>query len=118
MYGKIKHMRNQTSPKLLAKADRAAKALILRKEGHTYAHIADELGFASRGSAHNAVTAALRKAVVGPAEELRDIEGLRLDALQLALWARAIAGDPQAARTVVRILERRCRLFGLDLQRR
>jgi hypothetical protein len=60
----------------------------------------------------------MRKAVVGPAEELREIEALRLDALQMALWPRVIAGDIQAIRTVVRVSERRCRLFGLDLQRR
>jgi len=118
LHGIIKHMRNQTSPKLLAKAERSAKALSLRKEGHTYAQIAAELGFAARGSAHNAVTAALRKAVVGPAEELREIEALRLDAMQMALWPRVIAGDIEAIRIVVRVSERRCRLFGLDLQRR
>jgi len=111
-------MGNQTSPKLLAKAERSAKALSLHKEGHIYAQIAAELGFASRGSAHNAVTAALRKVVVGPAEELREIEALRLDAVQVALWPRVIAGDLQAIGTLVRISERRCRLFGLDLQRR
>ena len=94
------------------------QGLSLRKEGYTYEQVAAELGFASRGSAHNAVTAALRKAVVGPAEELREIDGLRLDAVQRALWPRAIAGDLEAITTVLRISERRCRLFGLDLQRR
>ena len=118
MYGIIKPMRNQTSPKFLAKAERAAKALSLRKDGATYEQIAAALGFASRGSAHNAVTAALRKAVVGPAEELRELEGLRLDAVQVALWPRVLAGDLEAIGTVVRLAERRCRLFGLDLQRR
>ena len=118
MYGIIKPMMNQTSPKFLAKAERAAKALSLRKDGATYEQIAAELGFASRGSAHNAVTAALRKAVVGPAEELRELEGLRLDAVQVALWPRVLAGDLEAIGTVVRLSERRCRLFGLDLQRR
>ena len=92
--------------------------LSLCKEGATYEQILAELRFASHGSAHNGVAPALRKAVVGPAEELRQIEALRLDAVGRGLWPRVTAGDIEAIRTMLMVSERRCRLFGLDLQRR
>ena len=40
-------------------------------------------------------------------------EGARLDALQQALWAKAMEGDLPAAAAVVRIIQTRCRLYGL-----
>jgi hypothetical protein len=39
----------------------------------------------------------------------------RLDALQALLWPLAEAGDTRAAASVVRIVEQRVRLLGLDL---
>jgi len=41
------------------------------------------------------------------------VEGARLDALQQALWAKAMEGDLPAAAVVVRIIQTRCRLYGL-----
>jgi hypothetical protein len=37
-----------------------------------------------------------------------------LDALQLALWAKAVGGTSRAAAFVVGLIERRVRLLGLD----
>ena len=42
------------------------------------------------------------------------MEMARLDALQLALWDDAMAGDVKAAGMVLRIIEQRSRLLGLD----
>ena len=38
----------------------------------------------------------------------------RLDALTLAAWPRARAGDDRAIRVVLRIMQRRAKLLGLD----
>ena len=38
----------------------------------------------------------------------------RLDALQIALWDKAVGGDAVAVGYVLKILERRSRLAGLD----
>jgi len=40
----------------------------------------------------------------------------RLDALQVALWDKAIAGELDACREVRAIIEARCRLLGLKEQ--
>ncbi len=51
-------------------AQRDAQAAALRAEGRTYQQIADELGWAHRTDARNAVRRALREIVQGPAEQL------------------------------------------------
>ncbi len=48
------------------------------------------------------------------AQELRSLEGSRLEALQYAVRNKAMAGDINAARTAVRIIMAHCRLLGLD----
>src|SRR5699024_12051924 len=48
------------------------------------------------------------------AEQLRDVEAARLDALQRAIWERAIDGDLSAMDRVIKIVDRRARLLGLD----
>jgi hypothetical protein len=50
-------------------------------------------------------------------DELRDIELARLDALQVALWPRVEKGEVRAVNSVMRIIDRRCRILGLYPQR-
>ena len=38
----------------------------------------------------------------------------RLDRLQMGLWDRAVDGDVQAALAILKIIEQRCRLLGLE----
>jgi hypothetical protein len=45
---------------------------------------------------------------------MRTQEGMRLDRLQRAYWPAALGGDVGAARLVLRVIDRRARLFGLD----
>ena len=49
-----------------------------------------------------------------PADELREQELDRIDRLQLALWPKAMKGDNASVNTIVRLMERRARLLGLD----
>jgi hypothetical protein len=48
------------------------------------------------------------------AQELRALEALRLDQMQAALWQQATDGDVRAIDRILRIMERRARLLGLD----
>lgn len=45
--------------------------------------------------------------------ELRALEVARLDALQASLWDNAQGGDARAANTILKLIDRRCRLLGL-----
>jgi hypothetical protein len=102
----------------LASHDRKLQALELRKAAVSYQQIADQLGYRSASGAFNAVKAALKATLREPANELRDLEVARLDAMLLPLWRRVQSGDEKAVDRVLRIMERRARLLGLDAPRR
>src|SRR3990172_1602421 len=108
-------MKNTSSPKMLAKRERMYAALDLRKAGRTYEEIAQALGYADRSTAYQAVMAALKSLPAQTAEEMRKLDGERLDQLLAAVWPRAASGDPAGVDAALRILARRARLMGLDL---
>lgn len=86
----------------------------LRRAGMTFADIAATLKV-SPEMARNSFRSGLKRiALEAGVEELRNIESDRLDRLQRAAWAKALQGDLPAIHTVLRIMERRARLFGLD----
>jgi orotate phosphoribosyltransferase-like protein len=98
-------------------AARRVKAVELKTAGLTYAQVAQELGYTSRGTAYNVVTKALREQTVAAVTDLRDLENARLDALQLALWDAAMTGDINAAVVIVKIVKARVHLNGLSSPR-
>jgi hypothetical protein len=83
--------------------------------GHTYQAIADELGYASRGTVHRIVKTALADHEMDSVDELRQLELERLDALQYAYWAEALAGDHAAAHVVLKVMDRRLKLLALPV---
>ena len=85
----------------------------LRHAGATYRDIARHLQI-SIATAHKDYTHAVRTWAQPIADELRDTEAARYDRLQLAYWQKALDGDHAAAQIVLRIFDRRARLFGLD----
>ena len=97
---------------------REAAVVQLRIAGHTFDQIAQQLGLSSKSTAHRIYRRALDATVAEPAAELRQLEGARLDALQAQWWPRAVGGNVQAARIMLKIMERRARLFGLDAPQR
>ena len=97
-----------------SRREKAAKALELRKAGFTYDQIATQVGYASRSGAYKAVNSALQEITREPAEVLRSLELERLDALTLAVWRKARQGNVQAIDRVVKLMERRSKLTGLD----
>lgn len=98
----------------VASHERKLQALELRKAGVSFQAIADALGYRSASGAFAAVKAALKTTLREPANELRELELARLDALLLPLWRRAQGGDDKAVDRCLRIMERRARLLGLD----
>jgi transposase-like protein len=91
-----------------------ARAVELLLEGRSYEDIARLVGYTHRGSAHRAVRQALHAREVAAIDQLRAQEVERLDALQALLWPLAEAGDTRAAAAVLRIVEQRVRLLGLE----
>lgn len=89
------------------------RAVELMRKGRTYDQIAHEVGYANRGTAHRVVAKALDQRIADNIDELREWESSRLDALQAALWPRVLKGEVRAVNSVLRIIDRRCRLYGL-----
>jgi len=77
---------------------RRVRALQLVSEGRTYQQVADELGYANKGTVHHLVQQELGAQLVESVAELRQTEVARLNALQVVLWDRAMSGDLQAAK--------------------
>ncbi len=93
---------------------RETRVLRLRAEGHTFAAIAERENVSSPSAAHRIYRRAADAMVRQAGEELRELEGARLDALQATWWERATGGDHRAAQVVLRIMERRAKLYRLD----
>jgi hypothetical protein len=71
-----------------------ARALQLLGRGYTYDEIADDLGYANRGSAWRLVRNALLANVTAEFEQYRTAEILRLDAIQDELMPLLSVGGP------------------------
>jgi hypothetical protein len=103
-----------TSPENVARAERWAQAAQLRAAGATFREIGRALDV-DPTTAQTWVWRYLKEVAVEAADEMRLQEGQRLDRLQRGLWAQATAGDTRAVLAVLRIMERRARMFGLDM---
>jgi hypothetical protein len=102
---------SQNSPRRILAAERQTKALNLRKQGVTYAHIAEALGI-SEPRARRIVTFELQRLNQKrsePAEVLR-LEVERLDGMLAGIWPAAENGDVASIDRVLRIIERRAKL--------
>ena len=106
-------MTGQTATTAIERAERRSRAVDLRREGLTLMEVANELGV-SVYTAWNDIQTAVRDIPKEEADLLRRQEADRLDNLQRAVWDDAIAGDLHAVDRVLKIIERRCRLLGLD----
>ena len=103
-------------------AERRARALDLRKAGHTFDAIARDLG-CSISNARKLVSRGLYLTIAGPAAELRQLEGERLDSIHALLWQRLHrpaqghrdpGPDLKAIDRLLRISAQRAALWGLN----
>lgn len=94
--------------------ERQQRALALHLQGATFEQIAQLLGYASRGSAHNAVQAALKNRVPTASRvEAYRVEAARCDMVLTALAPQVKAGDPKSVALFLTASERRTQLAGL-----
>lgn len=103
-----------TKPDKVEAARRRKQALELRLQGKTYQQISDEIGWTSKRYAWRMVMQELRNIPKEEAAELRQIEMERLNTLTDALWTSAMTGDPKAVDAMLKLMERRARMLGLD----
>ena len=106
----------KSDPRSLTAASRRLRAFELRRNGATFRDIGEDLNISTQ-AAFGLVQRELQKLVKlvdEGAETLLRMELERLDALNLAVWAKAISGDLPAIDRALRIMERRARLLGLD----
>jgi hypothetical protein len=94
--------------------DREIKVLELRRAGLTWQRIGEETGYADATGAYAAYKRAIKRTMQQPADEIREQELDRIDRLQLAAWPNAMKGDTKAILTIVKLMERRAKLLGLD----
>ena len=95
-----------------ARLKRRREAVELRMAGVDYQTIADRAGYSSKGRAYSDIWASVSKArIAEEAEvaELKYLELLRIDRLQVAHWPKALKGDAQSSLIVLRLMERRAR---------
>jgi len=107
---------SNTSPRRMEAFKRQVEAIERRCRGESYAQIAEALGYKNPASVCKAIMAGMKRSYIEAGiEDLRKLECQRLDELQCALWPQAKEGNPAAIDRVLRIMERRARLMGLDM---
>lgn len=97
-------------------AVRRGQALELRIAGASYRAIGAQLGTSAKTAFYDVQRelAALEKVRRGRAEDLKGIELARLDRMTLALGRKVTGGEERAITAMLRVMERRARLLGLD----
>lgn len=98
-----------------AVTERRTRAVELALAGYSYDEIAEQLGYANRSGAWKAIQGVLDAQLVEGVSQYRRLELARLDALQSAHWTEATAeGSTKAADLILKIMDRRMKLLGLD----
>ena len=95
--------------------EREAQVLRFRRAGLTFDMIAQRLGYSHASGAHKAYINACKRIVYSDVEEVRREEQDRLDIALSAIWPNVLRGDTPSIVAMVRIMERRAKLLGLDM---
>lgn len=83
--------------------------------GMSYPAIAAESGMRNWRSIQKQVKKYLERYHSPTVETWRNLQAARLEQLIAAHWPKALEGDKDATAMVLRLIERECRLMGLDL---
>ena len=92
---------------------RESEIVELRTEGYVWREIAQRVNMSTAGVA-KAYDRALERIIAPAVEQHRTTELDRLDILQRVYWQPAINGNLRAADFVLRVIEKRAKLLGLD----
>lgn len=119
--------KNKQAAQQVETQERRALTLKLRKSGATYEQIARAViekygvenlprGYDSRYTYKDVARELqrLKNLVNGLAVDVKELELQRLDRMLMGVWQQAISGDLGAIKTVLRIMDRRAKLVGLD----
>lgn len=105
-------MAKKDDPEVLAKE---AEVLKLRRGGLTFDVIAQRVGYANPGSAQKAYERSLTRITAEDVGIMRQVENDRLDMAQAAIWVKVLQGDNMSISNLLRIMDRRAKLNGLDV---
>lgn len=95
-------------------AAKERQAVELRLAGLSLEQIAERVGYANRSAVSKAIRRAVARTNADVVDEYKDLELQRLEALQRAVWAKAMAGDLKAVDRALAIGSARSRLLGLN----
>jgi hypothetical protein len=106
------------NPEVIARRERDAEAVALRRNGMSWDAIARTLGYSDAGHAHKAFINFMANYPKEAVEESRQLELDRLDAVNQAIWSRCLdsSDDNQnwAIDRFLKISDQRARLLGLN----
>lgn len=94
-----------------------AKALEMRVEGRTLPEIARAMGKAL-STVHEAIAKELAEIPAPGVDNLREVDGARLDAIIRGHLAAARKGDAESAHVVIAAIRQRSKLFGTEAPKR
>lgn len=94
--------------------ERERQVVELRRTGATWEGIAQAVGYSNAGGAYKAYQRAMARVFDQPVKELRNAELDRLDRLQRAFWKGAVDGNVRSADFILRVIDKRAKLLGLD----
>jgi hypothetical protein len=95
--------------------ERQRQAFELRASGLSFDAIARQLGYKNRSGTYKA----WKRAMATHDEEVelyRDLQKIRLETVLNSVWPKVLAGDVQAGRLVVSVVETIAQLYGLEIQ--
>jgi hypothetical protein len=93
--------------------DREREIVELRTEGYVWREIAVQVGMSTAG-VYKAYNRAMTRVITPAVNEHRELELDRLDILQRTYWQPAVNGNLRAADFVLRVIDKRAKLLGLD----
>lgn len=106
--------RKRVGKREIERVDKMNTALRMRTAGASTEQIAKELGYHDRSGASKLIKEALRSRLAESVDEMRELENHRLDSLLLAAWPDAMKGDWRKIEMVLRTIEAKRALNGLD----
>ncbi len=110
---------HSSRPAQLQARENEQKALSLWIKGATFQQIAAAgFGVASASGAWRAVRRALARIPKQEADQAREAQLIRLQAVRMLLWNQASADPIRAAEALIKLEAREARLLGLDMPQR
>lgn len=103
---------SKTKPETLEKE---AEVLRLRRLGFTFDQIGKQLNYSNASGAYKAYIKACHRIIYEEVEQVRNLEIDRLDMAQTAIMNKVKNGEIPAVMALIRLMERRSRLLGLDM---